>query len=865
MRLYFGKYPTQAMLDMHGGVASQHGNVVQVMPIASLAAAGSTGAGSKDAAKLKRPSAGAMATGLIVLLSVVTMLDTTLTWFDRAMGASEMYKVSKFCRDAPGPKEKGAEEYCTRQECRHWAKTNDHEDGFCTTVEWHNNNQSKTQMATCLYYGYTSTPCCGGCFMGQAMSDAKEGGWLAAVQEALGLIADVGTLFFSLMAATAAVTMETTADHFDVTINRSRFNDSLDVTSNFKYTYPAAQNFFDCVYRKHRMPKEGDEDKTVATHHFVDILNHMGTTSATADRGSGAGTETQPLKGGEAMENFDGDDAENMSTAGVSSFKKDAESRDWHEFFQTNQLTEPVGGSWTTKTVIVPVRCLGIVDLEKYPDDVRAERVVAAWSEAPRMQWSNLITPICTAVLLLFVLIVTPESISEEPIVVSGFPENVLGRIATALILAVGIIVSGVVYNYVSMILNGVTHAVIVTDQRLFYIRHQAPCCMLLKFGIGLRVDVFRHDRNITYGRVESQQRSLIQRLMRLTIVPGNVTMQVKFGIIQLTRTQGNVFNVFNVVQQLCSKSTGDFLKKGVDEADIAWDWEKTRKDAWDNLNQISLAGERHYGVCHINAQDTDLMSMGPGLYLVTVKDGATVQDVEEPLFHWSIRVIGGPTSAFGTNQDIVVTTGRVYIWSRSQFKRFNCKTGVLWGACWCGWLQALTSSENMPNTMSFFTLQNLLSFSTNTTVMPPKWEDPINGPLRVPCWDQVCHFLSQLATCTLGREADVDGDGEIGDLDEGWSPFPVRRAPLVQLYMMWRLKTGPQQADLMASVKPFQHQDFDDTSLLTSLNCWKSKANKKKEEAGTVHSRKVTELRAIMGVAQDVSEGMYLPHFHQA
>lgn len=844
MRLYFGKYPTQAMLDQHGAVAGSQGSVCQVLPLSSLGAAGTTGGGSKDAKRLKRPSPGAMTTGLVVLLSVVTMLDTALTWFDRAMAASELVKEGSFCRDAPSPEKPGAQEHCTPPVCRKWAHKNGHPDEFCEGVFWHNNIESPSQKATCVSYGYPSTPCCGGCGMGGLLTAAKEGGWMAVVQELLGIIGDVGTLVFSFMAATAAVTQEASADFFDVTVNRSRFNDSLEVDANFDFSYPAMQNFFESVYRQHRMPKEGEKQKTSTTN-FLKVLNHEGTTATNL---SGA-TDADPL--------YKNDEDDNMAPSGVTMYEKNKDHNDWVDFFDNCSLTQSIDGSWVNKKVIVPVNCLGMIDAVDYPDDPRAEHIVAAWSESPMLVWSRLLTPICGALLLLFVLIAAPQSVSEKPIVLPGLPKNPLGRVVTALLGAFGILFFGIIFEYMKMVLNGITHAVVVTDQRVFYIRHQAPCIWLCKFGLGLRIDVFRHDRNVTYGKVECRPRSLWQRLTRSPILPGSVLMKVKFGIVQLDRQYGNIWNVFHVVQQLCAESVAHFLKKGYDETDSAWNWDESQKEANDNLEEISVNGVSHPGIRHIHAQPTDLAAIGPGIYMLTKKVDGKVEETEKPLLHWSIRTVGPVATAFDASQDVVVTTGRVFIWSRSQFKEFNCKSAFLWGACYCGWLSALTQKEHLPNTMSFFTLSELLSFSTNTSVEPPAWSDPVNGPLRVPFWDKLCAIMTACMTCTT-RLKPIPEDDDEDVLQGGWGNFsivPKRRSPICQLYMMWRLRTGPQQADLMCCISPFDHKDFEDTDLFESLGCWQ---DAKKMPETTVHSRKVEELRAIMGVAQDAAEGAF-------
>merc|ERR1719210_1642360 len=86
----------------------------------------------------------------------------------------------------------------------------------------------------------------------------------------------------------------------------------------------------------------------------------------------------------------------------------------------------------------------------------------------------------------------------------------------------------------------------------------------------------------------------------------------------------------------------------------------------------------------------------------------------ERPIFHWSFKEFGPLSSALNTNTDVVITTGRVYLYSRSIYKEFDAKTCCCFGACWCMCIKKfLRGPKRLQRTSSFLTLPFLLSFST--------------------------------------------------------------------------------------------------------------------------------------------------------
>jgi len=247
-----------------------------------------------------------------------------------------------------------------------------------------------------------------------------------------------------------------------------------------------------------------------------------------------------------------------------------------------------------------------------------------------------------------------------------------------------------------------------------------------------------------------------------------------------------------------------------------------------------------------LKAQDgRDIVRQGPHLYLATQKRGAKIQEVEQPIFHWTFSELGALSTAFNKTTDVVITNGRVYLWSRQMYKPFECSTSLQYLCCHCGWFSKLTHASGLTHNASFFMLPQLLSFSTTTDVQPPLWSDPTHMPLKVPLITTICDTLTNLI---LRKESEPAEDSS-----KGLSLLPRRNKPRVQLFLMWRLKASPQMAELIASIRPFRMKDFEDTDSRFSLV-----VEEAQPETGEMrmHKKKMQELRAIMGIAQDVAAG---------
>jgi hypothetical protein len=426
----------------------------------------------------------------------------------------------------------------------------------------------------------------------------------------------------------------------------------------------------------------------------------------------------------------------------VLNFEITDDEEDWSSFLKHNRLTEPSDYicPWTLK-VNVPRRCLGIPP---------GETVIAAWGERPSQLWGTGSLPI------------------------------VFG------------------------ILGWIQHAVILTDRRMFYVRVAQRAWILkligIDFGKDLRVDIFRHDREIFFGHLYHTARPLFYRLVRAPWRPGHVFMQVRFGVLGMSRSHGNALSVFHMVSQL-SKSPQFITRQQIESGGLSW---QKCQESWHG----SLT-RRHGRVWSLMRSPDDLEPRDPDFYLADAK--------EEPIFHWAFKERGRWFSAFHTNTDVVVTTGRVFLWNRGFFKDYDCRTCVCWCCCWCACIYHFLLDEHLlleraPSTMSFMLLPSVLSFSTETRVDPAILCDPIHPPWRLPCWEALCSTCTALVRCS---PSDVAIDPGI------CCAMPGRTGPRTQLLLTWRLKlrVEDEELDMTSSLRPCALPDFDNDDLGNNFN----------------------------------------------
>lgn len=221
--------------------------------------------------------------------------------------------------------------------------------------------------------------------------------------------------------------------------------------------------------------------------------------------------------------------------------------------------------------------------------------------------------------------------------------------------------------------------------------------------------------------------------------------------------------------------------------------------------------------------------------------------ETETPLFHWSFTKIGPLTSPLNTITDVIVTSGRVFLWKRATWKRFDCRTAFRSPFN----VFASMRAEAATNEVSFFTLETMLSFSSAAKVKAPTWTDPLHQPVMCPLLDLCCRRLTQCVSCGSAAEEYAE-EVEDGGEDQHAMPslfMPLRAAPRVEMWLMFRLRTCAQQPDLIATCAPFRHKDFHGTNPADFLTCC---FPDDRDKTIPRHYEKVTTLRAIMGVVQD-------------
>jgi len=226
-----------------------------------------------------------------------------------------------------------------------------------------------------------------------------------------------------------------------------------------------------------------------------------------------------------------------------------------------------------------------------------------------------------------------------------------------------------------------------------------------------------------------------------------------------------------------------DFEKFGVDG-------ELCKNSVEAGMNQL------HDVVWELKRQPDDVARADPLFY---------VREKEQPLFHWSSKEIKDITSPYHINNDIVVTTGRVFVWQRAIYKPFDCKTCCCFGACWCTCIKKIFQSNRLQTSMSFVSFPMMVSFSTDLDVEPPIWYDPHATPVKVPCCEKFCRALTLCTTCNCHEAREVCHDPDCFRLR------PRRRGPRTHLWMMWKARFG---ALMTTSIRPYAAPECDNKDL---------------------------------------------------
>lgn len=742
MRLYFGKYPGQAALDSLGlSVGCSAGPV----PPADLCGTGAAAHGSGGNQSKTQKNQEAQSTtfsptfvwALTIVLFVVTGLDAACTWWDRVVAISHIATVREFCVEAPTDPVKG-KDYCTVSSCTAWANEIKYSPKFCTAVQFYQTTgTNETQVADaeingiCMQYGHTEGSCCGGCLM--SVKDLFGDGWYDVFTTIIEVIGDIGTLLFSFVAAKYAMNMSMSSEHLEIQCQRAPTCCgllSVEPLNEFSNVEPLALDFLAKMFVE---AWEGQEDQQVVTDPSPDL------TGPEKDRG-------------------------------VRAYEKDESTASCEAFLKEDSIVKMDLENFLL-TVKVPTKALGLHD---------QEQVVAAWSEMERMRFSDLGPSVLYGlIVMVLVMVLAPTQKVEVGghVMVGG--TKVIEGILAGLFFAVFHVIWSFFVDF-----RNFMHAVVVTDMRLFYVRQKYRLPGFSVLGSDLRVDAFRHDRNLFYGRCTTTKLPFYMRLMGYKYMPGQVYMQSKMGVLKLSRENGNAMDVFHVVSQLARKSSKDtiteerMLKAGCSEGVLR---------ECENAVQKGLFLKQP-GVWDIRLQEMDVVTRSPDIYLCDKE--------EKMLYHWSGTEAGVLASPFNSVTDVVVTSDRVFLWQRPLYKKFDCKTCMCWGACWCGWLtKCTTDASSLPNTMSFLCYSAMLSFSSESQVDPPLWTNPVHPPVLCPCIDECCACTTRCMVC----------DEKCGTVE--WDKcgcIPKRPNPRSQLYLLWRSRFNGQQPDLTTVLRPY-------------------------------------------------------------
>jgi len=781
MRLYFGKYPGQAALD---GVGLTIGCSAGPVPTSELCdpAAAALGSGGKNSKAQKVQEAQStnfsplFVTILTVTLFLVTTLDACFTWFDRVVQISHMATVREFCVEAPSGIEEG-KAYCTVSKCTEWAKSIDYDADFCAGVQYYetktvpktkDNETDYTSeemvtnsevMAICLQYGHSEGTCCGGCLL--SVKDIFGGGWYEVMKTILEVVGDVGALLFSFVAAKYAMTVSSASEHLEIVCQRAPTCCGCftpDTLSDFTSSEPLALKFLEELFIE-AWDNEAEDQQVVA----------------------------------DPSLNIDGEDEDR----GVKAYALENQMPTWEEFLAEKSIVEMDFAKMLLK-VNVPVKALGLADTAN-----NKEQVVAAWSEMERMRFSDLGPSVLYGLIVLgLALLFAPTYTIEVGDHTLVGASKVIEAVAAGLLFAI----LHLMFRFFVEFKNSM-HAVVVTDMRLFYIRQKFRLPGTSLLGVDLRVDAFRHDRDLFYGRCTNVILPWYQRCMGYKFMPGMVYMQCKKGVLKLTRQSGNAMDVFHVVSMLARKSMNISMEKlqqaGIDQHTLMLCKNSVEKGLF---KKKDAEDKEIKGVWDIHPQETDVVRRSPDIYLC--------HEDEAPLYHWSGTEAGVLASPYNSTTDVIVTTDRVFLWQRPLLKSFDCKTCLCWGACWCGCLSKFIEAGQLPNTMSFLCYKVMLSFSTESQIDPPLLTNPAHPPVNCPCVDECCACCTRCVTCESFCEVMWDK----------CSVVPRRPNPRSQLYLMWRSRYGGQQPDLTTVLRPYMDEVAnmesreDDTGLVSRV-----------------------------------------------
>eukprot|EP00439_Symbiodinium_sp_Y106_P052482 s3032_g7.t1 len=482
---------------------------------------------------------------------------------DAVVQISHMATVREFCVEAPSGIEEG-KAYCTVSKCTEWAKSIDYDADFCAGVQYYetktvpktkDNETDYTSeemvtnsevMAICLQYGHSEGTCCGGCLL--SVKDIFGGGWYEVMKTILEVVGDVGALLFSFVAAKYAMTVSSASEHLEIVCQRAPTCCGCftpDTLSDFTSSEPLALKFLEEL--------------------FIEAWDNEAEDRSVQDRG-------------------------------VKAYALENQMPTWEEFLAEKSIVEMDFAKMLLK-VNVPVKALGLADTAN-----NKEQVVAAWSEMERMRFSDLGPSVLYGLIVLgLALLFAPTYTIEVGDHTLVGASKVIEAVAAGLLFAI----LHLMFRFFVEFKNSM-HAVVVTDMRLFYIRQKFRLPGTSLLGVDLRVDAFRHDRDLFYGRCTNVILPWYQRCMGYKFMPGMVYMQCKKGVLKLTRQSGNAMDVFHVVSMLARKSMNISMEK-LQQAGIDQHTLMLCKNSEKGLFKKKDAEDKEIkGVWDIHPQETD-------------------------------------------------------------------------------------------------------------------------------------------------------------------------------------------------------------------------------------------------------------------
>ncbi|CAK0870337.1 unnamed protein product [Prorocentrum cordatum] len=479
---------------------------------------------------------------------------------------------------------------------------------------------------------------------------------------------------------------------------------------------------------------------------------------------------------------FEAKEGDGNSWTGVRNFVMTDEFDTWKDFFNKD-LTAVPDTRWTLR-LEVPRKLLGIE---------QDEEVIAGWIEMPLL----------------------PPSISLMDIM--------MGKIW-----------------YLMLPFGKTRHAVVVTDRRLFYVRHRRPFLPIKCLGTDLRVDVFRHDHDVCYGKMvrhklNTPQRFIHQVLLQEKFLPGTAVMQTRFGALQLSRNHGDIVGVYNVVMSLSRHAPEFITEQHLAENGVVPAACQAIVD-----HAFVRTSDKEGNLFTIRPQSDDTVQPQPTLHLASGSK-------EKMLFHLSVKNTTDIYSKCYSNLDIAITSARVFFWKRDCYKKFDCCALPCWCFVWLGFMNRINNPINLHNEMSFMTLPSILSFSTDASVVSPSWLVPHHMPLKWPCVEMLCAHLTRLA---------VRGDYDVKSRSQ-WVICPRRTGPSSHLLLLWRLKASAYAETEMYvahEVKPFIFSgmpDADAQDIFDGIG-YIAEDGAAVEELISAQAEDLETLRKIMCTVQD-------------